>query len=301
MPAVVPEEATTQFGAVATCAWQDQGCLPSITVQQSTGTWARIDPDAKAFVTTKKGGPKWGHVQRRMAQELTSGRLIEDLEITKSTSEKVLHRLLPKQTTGTRTVLYHNDQDVTGSAEEPAYIYDSDDGSTVKHSNFSKDVAIPICVNTNYISDDENENMGEPSSTPAPGNELRRSKSVMQQIKANEKDDLQRITMLAAKETAEVRRLQIKPNGLSKGYAAANQHLQLDEWAYKEYFAGAIIDDNTGQSLEYRDLIKWPELRDTWFKSLANEPGRLAQGIRDIKGTDTILFIPKSEIPQDQR
>ena len=82
----------------------------------------------------------------------------------------------------------------------------------------------------------------------------------MQQLKANEKDDLQRIVRLAAKETAEVPKLQIKPNGLSKGYAVANQHLQLDEWAYKEYFAGAIIDDETGQSLEHRDLIRRPEL-----------------------------------------
>ena len=79
----------------------------------------------------------------------------------------------------------------------------------------------------------------------------------------------------------------------------ANQHLQLYEWAYKEYFAWAIIDDKTGQSLEYRDLIKRPELRDTWFKSLANQLGRLAQGIGDIKGADTIFFISKSEIPQD--
>ena len=57
MPAVVPEQTTTQSGAVATCAGQDQGCLPS-TEQKSTETWARIDPVAKAFVTTKRGGPK---------------------------------------------------------------------------------------------------------------------------------------------------------------------------------------------------------------------------------------------------
>merc|ERR1711966_548503 len=55
-----------------------------------------------------------------------------------------------------------------------------------------------------------------------------------------------------------------------------------------------------GRSLEYRDLLKDPELRDTWSKSLANELGRLAQGIRDIKGTNTIFFIPKNEIPQDR-
>ena len=34
--------------------------------------------------------------------------------------------------------------------------------------------------------------------------------------------------------------------------------------------------------------------------SLANELGRLAQGIRKIKGTNTIYFIDKSEIPKDK-
>ena len=52
--------------------------------------------------------------------------------------------------------------------------------------------------------------------------------------------------------------------------------------------------------MEYRELIKRPETRETWFKSLANEIGRLAQGIRDIKGTDTIFFIPKYEIPKER-
>ena len=34
--------------------------------------------------------------------------------------------------------------------------------------------------------------------------------------------------------------------------------------------------------------------------SFANELGRLAQGIRDIEGTDTIDFIPYSDVPTDQ-
>ena len=33
---------------------------------------------------------------------------------------------------------------------------------------------------------------------------------------------------------------------------------------------------------------------------MANKFERLAQGIRDIPGTDTIFFIPKSEIPKDR-
>ena len=40
-------------------------------------------------------------------------------------------------------------------------------------------------------------------------------------------------------------------------------------------------------------MVKRPELRDTWFKSMGNELGRLAQGIRDIKGTDTIFVSQK--------
>ena len=40
---------------------------------------------------------------------------------------------------------------------------------------------------------------------------------------------------------------------------------------------------------------------DTWTTSFANEPGRLAQGIREVPGTNTILFIPNSDIPKDRR
>ena len=66
------------------------------------------------------------------------------------------------------------------------------------------------------------------------------------------------------------------------------------------FFEGAVIDDDTGQALEYQDLIKNEKYRDTWSTSLANELGRLAKGIRDIKGTNTIYFTLKSDIPQDR-
>ena len=67
--------------------------------------------------------------------------------------------------------------------------------------------------------------------------------------------------------------------------------LQLNEWAYKQHFAGAVIDEETGESLEYRDLMKLPKYKNIWSTSLANEFGRLAQGICDVPGTDTIFFI----------
>ena len=45
---------------------------------------------------------------------------------------------------------------------------------------------------------------------------------------------------------------------------------------------GAILDKKTGDKLEYRDLIKRPKLRERWMRFLANELGRLSQGIRGI-------------------
>ena len=119
-------------------------------------------------------------------------------------------------------------------------------------------------------------------------------------MKRNELEGLERIAALVATETAEIPGLPISENKYKRGLASANRHLQMNEWAFDLYFAGAIIDEVTGKSLEYRDLIKDPKLATTWQKSLANELGRLAQGIRDVKGTDTIFFIPKSEIPRDR-
>ena len=48
---------------------------------------------------------------------------------------------------------------------------------------------------------------------------------------------------------------------------------------------------------EFRHLIKGPD-KEIWTKSLANEFGRLAQGVsKRIEGTNTMYFIPKEEVP----
>jgi hypothetical protein len=64
--------------------------------------------------------------------------------------------------------------------------------------------------------------------------------------------------------------------------------------------AYAVTDVVTGQQLEYRQLLQRPDLKPIWEKAFANELGRLAQGVRDIKGTDTIVFIHASEIPRER-
>ena len=65
--------------------------------------------------------------------------------------------------------------------------------------------------------------------------------------------------------------------------------------------AAAVLDEETGELLEYRHLIKKPKVREQWGYSFGNEIGRLAQGMpgRNI-GTNTIFFINKSKIPDER-
>ena len=71
----------------------------------------------------------------------------------------------------------------------------------------------------------------------------------------------------------------------------------------KEHYdlANAVLDMDTGELLEYRQLLKHPKFAKDWNISAANEFGRLAQGIKGrVKATNTIEFIHKSEVPQDR-
>jgi hypothetical protein len=48
-------------------------------------------------------------------------------------------------------------------------------------------------------------------------------------------------------------------------------------------------------------LMKDPYLQPLWKQGFGNEAGRLFQGIRDIPGTDTCLFVELTNIPKDRR
>ena len=61
----------------------------------------------------------------------------------------------------------------------------------------------------------------------------------------------------------------------------------------KEVLA-AVLNEETGELMEYRHLIGNPKYRKLWQSSHSNELGRLAQGMPGrVKGTDTIFFIKK--------
>ena len=114
----------------------------------------------------------------------------------------------------------------------------------------------------NYDSDGEDDDKdNRPASSRKSGRTIRRSKRALQQLRDNKKEKPHLIVALAAHEKLSMPDLTIKDDKFRRGWASANLDLQMKEWAFQENFAGAIIDDKTGEKLEYRDLIKRPELQ----------------------------------------
>ena len=63
----------------------------------------------------------------------------------------------------------------------------------------------------------------------------------------------------------------------------------------------AVMDATTGKMMNHRQLIRSPQHHKVWNTSSANEFGRLADGVGGrIKGTKTIIFIRKDQIPNDR-
>ena len=60
------------------------------------------------------------------------------------------------------------------------------------------------------------------------------------------------------------------------------------------------VNPDTGELNEYRQLIHSSD-GDQWVTSFCNEVGRLFQGYKEIKGTDTCKFIHKREMPADRK
>ena len=64
--------------------------------------------------------------------------------------------------------------------------------------------------------------------------------------------------------------------------------------------ANSVTHQVSGMAQGYSHLIKVTE-RKIWEISFANELGQLSQGIREVKRTNTVMFIPKSKIPKDKK
>ena len=87
--------------------------------------------------------------------------------------------------------------------------------------------------------------------------------------------------------------------GIDDAYIPAQQ-------SYK--FANTVIDEETGKSMEYRDLLKDPKHREDWSRAAANEFGRLFNGVgknkdgtKRVVGTNTCHWIKRSQVPKGMK
>jgi hypothetical protein len=76
---------------------------------------------------------------------------------------------------------------------------------------------------------------------------------------------------------------------------------------YADPSANAVIHAATGQSMNYRRLLDGPD-QALWLRSMANDLGRLAQGVganrpadQRVEGTNTVFFIRKCDVPSNRK
>jgi hypothetical protein len=69
----------------------------------------------------------------------------------------------------------------------------------------------------------------------------------------------------------------------------------------KTRMMNSVIHPVTGKEMQYKDLMKDPDLGPLFEIDLSNELGRICQGIRDIAGTNTAFFIDLKSIPKDRK
>ena len=65
----------------------------------------------------------------------------------------------------------------------------------------------------------------------------------------------------------------------------------------KKYGVCAVIDPDTENTLQYQQLIQNPKYKSIWMALMSNEIGQLTQDNDNVKGTNTMFFLPFEEIP----
>ena len=86
----------------------------------------------------------------------------------------------------------------------------------------------------------------------------------------------------------------------SRGNKNPRPRYALTEQCQTPREVNSVTHQISGVAQEYRHQIEVPE-RKIWEISFANELGQQTQGIREVKGTNMIMFIPKSKVPKDKR
>jgi hypothetical protein len=102
-------------------------------------------------------------------------------------------------------------------------------------------------------------------------------------------------TARAAPPRVQARPHQLSSRNLSRDFldlGGANCAIAFGEnhWT-KTHMISSVIRPSTGKEMQYKNLMKDPDLGPLFEIGLSSELGRLCQGIRDIAGTNTAFFI----------
>ena len=72
-------------------------------------------------------------------------------------------------------------------------------------------------------------------------------------------------------------------------------------WKYPKEDLSEVLNEETGELMEYRHLISDPKYRKICKPAYGKQVGRLSQGVPGIvDGTNTFIFIYKNEVPSDR-
>ena len=76
---------------------------------------------------------------------------------------------------------------------------------------------------------------------------------------------------------------------------------QLASRNFSSDMLNTVLDNDTGELMEYPHLMRNPKYRNLYGNSYAKEIGQLAQGMPgQVTDTNTIFFINKKDVPADR-
>jgi hypothetical protein len=111
------------------------------------------------------------------------------------------------------------------------------------------------------------------------------------------------VTRPAAPPRVQARMHHLSPQNLSRDFLdidGANCAIAFGKNHWKTTpMINAVIHTVTGKEMQYKDLMKDPDLGPLFEIGLSNQLGRICQGIREIAGTNTAFFVDLTSIPKD--
>ena len=86
----------------------------------------------------------------------------------------------------------------------------------------------------------------------------------------------------------------------SRGSKNTRPSYALTEKCQNPHESNSVTHKISGVAQEHRHLIKVPE-RKIWKRSFANGLEQLVQGIVGVKEKNTVMFIPKYQVPKEKK